>query len=281
MERPGGAVSSISGETLAKARRELREDPEQRPEAIEELRRRILAYEADPQSEPFPFGRSDDRFLLRFLRARKFDTDRALQLFLNYWRFRHKHSELLGDLHPRAVQHVLHSGVVAVLQPRMKDGSKAICIFPARYDITQTPLVDVLKTLLLVLEKLIDDEETQVHGVTFLDNMEGLGLYHVLRVASSEHLQRATVVELVQDAFPARFKGAHLLKQPWYIGIVFRIIRPFLNQKLQSRIHMHGSDMAALHDLLDPQQLPADLGGPQPPTDPSSLLELFQEDLLD
>ena len=47
------------------------------------------------------------------------------------------------------------------------------------------------------------------------------------------------------------------------------------------QIHMHGSDMTALHDLLDPQQLPADLGGSEPPTDPSSLLELFQEDLLD
>ena len=32
-----------------------------------------------------------------------------------------------------------------------------------RYDITKTPLVDVLKTLLLVLEKLIEDEETQVN----------------------------------------------------------------------------------------------------------------------
>ena len=40
--------------------------------------------------------------------------------------------------------------------------------------------------------------QSQVHGVTFLDNMEGLGLYHVLRVAASEQMQRATVVELVQ-----------------------------------------------------------------------------------
>ena len=39
-----------------------------------------------------------------------------------------------------------------------------------------------------------------------------------------------------QEAFPARFKGVHVLNQPWYISIIMTIVRPFLKQKLKERV---------------------------------------------
>lgn len=39
-----------------------------------------------------------------------------------------------------------------------------------------------------------------------------------------------------QDAFPARFKGIHVLNQPWYISIVMALVLPFLKQKYRERV---------------------------------------------
>ena len=40
----------------------------------------------------------------------------------------------------------------------------------------------------------------------------------------------------IQEAFPARFKGIHLINQPWYISILMTILMPFMKQKLRGRV---------------------------------------------
>ena len=39
-----------------------------------------------------------------------------------------------------------------------------------------------------------------------------------------------------QDCFPVRFKGIHVVNQPWYLSVLMAIIRPFLSQKLADRV---------------------------------------------
>ena len=38
----------------------------------------------------------------------------------------------------------------------------------------------------------------QVHGLSLFDNLEGLTFYHVMKVARSDHVRKAAVVELIQ-----------------------------------------------------------------------------------
>lgn len=78
------------------------------------------------------FVRKDDSFLLRFLRAKKFDVERSLQLYLNYYKYRHKYAEVIGDLTVQSVQHVLHKGLFGLLDTPTKSGSKVIVVFPSR-----------------------------------------------------------------------------------------------------------------------------------------------------
>ncbi|CAI8040683.1 Alpha-tocopherol transfer protein-like, partial [Geodia barretti] len=141
---------------------ELFEVPEERLDKVRELRLRILEAEKNTDFHGVVFSRKDSRFLLRFLRARKFQVDRALQLYLNYYKYRHKHSHLLGDLSLQSVQHVLQRGFFALLDTPSKCGSRTIVVFPARVDLEKIPPVDCLKALLLVLEAVIEDEEVQV-----------------------------------------------------------------------------------------------------------------------
>ena len=93
---------------------------------------RIEEIEGPPDTGSRPFSRKDNCFLLRFLRARKFNVDRALQLYLNYCKYRQKHSELVGDLSLRSVEHVLQRGFFALLDTPSRCGSRTLVVFPAR-----------------------------------------------------------------------------------------------------------------------------------------------------
>lgn len=78
------------------------------------------------------FVRKDDGFLLRFLRAKKFDVERSLKLYLNYYKYRHKYAEVISDLSVQSVQHVLQRGLFGLLDTPTKSGAKVLVVFPSR-----------------------------------------------------------------------------------------------------------------------------------------------------
>jgi retinaldehyde-binding protein 1 len=274
---PGAAVTSISGATLEKARRELFEVPAERLTRLAELRGRIAEAEKGSDLKGVVFARQDDRFLLRFLRARKFDVERSLQLYLNYYKYRHKHAHLLGEQSVSSVEHVLRRDFFALLDTPTKAGSKVLVVFPRRVDLDKIPAVDCFKTLMLILDALMEDEETQVHGISMIIECGGLSLFEVMKASTSEFARSNVIFDLVQEAFPARFKSLHLVHQPWYISIVYKLAKPFIKPKFKDRIHMNGSDMAALQAQFSPEaQLPADFCGSLPPLSSSSILKLLE-----
>ena len=268
-------VSSLSGESLEKARQELNEDPATRMDAIQELREKINAWKPSKTEEKHVvLGQTDSKFLLRFLRARKFDVNKALQLYVNYHAFRQKHSDMLEDLNLKSIEHVLQTGVLKVLDSRFIDNSKAICVYPAKWDSVNIPFVDNFRATLLVLDKLVEDEETQVHGFSVIYDFTDSSFMSMLKVAQSELITKGVLMELLQESFPARFKGVHLVHQPWYISIVLSVIRPFMKQKLRDRIRGHGSDFDSLHKFIDSAGLPGELGGVS--GDHDATYDLFQ-----
>ena len=274
-----GELSAISGEMLEKAIRELGEDPDKRADAVEQLRAKISEARGGPEYEGVEFSRQDGRFLLRFLRARKFDTNRAAQLYCNYYKFRHKYAHLLGDMHPRAVDHVLRSGLMGVTDLRRRDGSIAIQLCPARWDPDTVPFTDNFKTLILLLEKLIEDEENQIHGFTILNNQIDVPFSTIFRLSQTEQIRKGVFTELLQDSFPGRFKGMHLVNQAWYISLVLGVIRPFMKQKMRERLFLHGVDYETLHEHFDPNLLPPGLGGLGRDFEVDCLVGVFEKEL--
>ena len=255
-------LSKLSGKSLEKAKEELNEDPANRMKSIEELRDKIASWKpAKNEEKSLALGRTESKFLLMFLRARKFDVDKALQLYINYHAFRLKHSSMLKDLNLKAIEHVLHTGVIKVLDSRFVDGSKAICVYPGRWDSVNIPFVDNFRATLLVLDRLVEDEETQVHGFSVIYDFTDSSFMSMLKVAQSELITKGVLMELLQESFPARFKGVHLVKQPWYISIVLSVIRPFMKQKLRDRILGHGYNLDSLHRYIESDGLPQELGG--------------------
>lgn len=76
----------LNEETLLKARKELNEVPGEKEEKLEMFRKRIK--DAQTRNELPQHARLDDRMLIRFLRTRKYNVDKALHHYLCYYRFR-------------------------------------------------------------------------------------------------------------------------------------------------------------------------------------------------
>lgn len=121
---PPGYVCSLTDELVTKAREELQEKPEWRLRDVQALRDMV-------RKECPNLGTSlDDAFLLRFLRARKFDYDRALQLLVNYHSCRRSWPEVFNNLKPSALKDVLASGFLTVLPHTDPRGCHILCIRP-------------------------------------------------------------------------------------------------------------------------------------------------------
>ena len=195
-------VSTISGATLEKAVKELNEDPERREEQIIELRERLEAWKPNPE-DPLEANLQlaridDDKFLLCFLRARKFDSDRATTLFVNYFKFRAKYAELLGEISAKAAAPTLRENLVSVLPHRTPEGYKVLLLRFGRVDFEEIPTERLLKMMLMILDRVIEEEETQVHGVLICQDLEGLTFMKMMNLLRKEHMSKGIVFELLQ-----------------------------------------------------------------------------------
>lgn len=108
----------------------------------------------------------DDEFLTRFLFARKFDVAEAFKLIINYHAFRQKNGILLQRLSAldESIQLSLRDGYPGVLKERDRRGRKVLVFFTANWDPSLYSLITVFRSMLLSLEKLLEDKQNQANG---------------------------------------------------------------------------------------------------------------------
>ena len=117
---------------------------------------------------------------------------------MNYHKYRKKYEGLLGEVTPNAAEHILKSGLVSVLPECSKSGCTVLVIRAVLWDPeTMTPGESV-KSVLLLLDRLIEDEETQVHGFELVEDLDGVSFYSVFRISRNEHMRKGILVELIQ-----------------------------------------------------------------------------------
>ena len=78
-------------------------------------------------------SRIDDAFLLRFLRARKFDHDRAYNLLVNYYTIRANNRDLIGHITPGSVEPIYDYGVASLLPHRDREGRSIMYVRPGEF----------------------------------------------------------------------------------------------------------------------------------------------------
>ncbi|KAL3280645.1 hypothetical protein HHI36_003881 [Cryptolaemus montrouzieri] len=234
-----------------KAEEELHETPENYKKEITALRAMITKDENLNVPD-------DEEFLLRFLRARKFDSKKAFNMMQRYYLMKLKCPELFGYSLPSEFEKVFDLQAQNMLPDRDLEGRRIYIIRVDYFDSSQVTIEDVFRTNILALEHIVKEPETQVSGIVVILDMAGLSLQHA-KFFTPYYAKK--MVELVQETFPLRFKGFHVVNEPFYFDAVMTVLKPFLKEKIRKRIYLHGNDLNSLHAFIPGEILPKEYGG--------------------
>lgn len=235
------------------ARKELRESPELQKEAVVQLRE-LLKAETDLKC---PLD--NDAWLIRFLRPCKYYPESALKLVKNYYSFKVKHANVYEGLKPSNEKNIFEHNILTVLPNRDQHGRRILIIeLGKKWKHNKCSLDEVFKGCVLYLEAAVLEPSTQIAGAVVIFDMDGLSLQQTWQF-NPPFAKR--IVDWLQDAVPLRIKNIHIVNQPYIFNVVFALFKPFLREKLKTRIIFHGTDRKSLHQYISPKCLPDCYGG--------------------
>ncbi|XP_058058022.1 clavesin-1-like [Anopheles bellator] len=248
-----------SAELLEVARVELRETPEVRAAAVEELRK-LLAAATDLN---FP---DDEEFLVIFLRPTKFYPESALKLMRRIAEFNKTYKETLFNLMPADVQNVfIEHNLVNVLTNRDQKGRRMMVVNMGEpWDPKVVSEEQIFRVLYTIHKLAMLEPATQINGVVVIYDFKGMGMRHVTSMSAGGANRLLT---FIQEASPLRVKGIHFINQPMIFNIAWKLFKPFVKEKLNKRMFFHGDKLTKLHDHIHKEFLPSNYGGTLPALD--------------
>ncbi|XP_026756974.1 clavesin-1 isoform X1 [Galleria mellonella] len=235
------------------AKRELRETPDVVKPAVEELRK--LLKEDKDLHVPF----DNDAWLIRFLRPCKFYPESAHDLIKRYYGFKSKHHKHYEGLVPSKETNIFNQNILTVLPTRDQHGRRILVLeLGKNWKHNQCSLDEVFKGCVLFLEAAMLEPETQICGAVVVFDMNGLSMQQVWQFTPPFAMR---IVDWLQESIPLRVKGLYIVNQPYIFNMVFQLFKPFLKEKLRSRIIFMGNDRELLHKHVTPKCLPECYGG--------------------
>ncbi|XP_008210093.1 alpha-tocopherol transfer protein isoform X2 [Nasonia vitripennis] len=242
----------IPDEALEYARRELGETDEVKCQTIHELREMI--YE---RGECMPH-RMDDDFLLRFLRARNFNVNRAHRLIVRYYTFKEEHPEIHQDVNPVEMRHIGDDDIMTVPAYRTPCGRRMMIYRMGNWDPRKYSVEEIFKATVIILELGLLEPRAQILGGIVIFDLEGITMTHAWTITPQV---ASMVLSLMVAAFPMTTHAIHILHQSWIFDTMFAVFKPLIDSKMNAKIFFHGSDMESLHRHVPPEYLPKKYGG--------------------
>ncbi|XP_072567088.1 alpha-tocopherol transfer protein [Paramormyrops kingsleyae] len=218
-----------------------------------------LRQKAEKEVEPQHNVDLRDSSLIKFLRARDFDIDLSLKLFLNYHKWRCECPEITGNLCPTSVLGLLQNQYHGVLSSRDTSGSRVLIYRIGKWNPKDFSAYEVFRVSLITSELIVHETDTQRNGLKAIFDLQGWCFAHALQINPSLAKKISAVLT---DSFPLKVRGIHLINEPIFFRPVFTMLKPFLPDKIKQRIHMHGGSFArSLSQHFPADILPPEYGG--------------------
>ncbi|XP_046464254.1 alpha-tocopherol transfer protein-like [Daphnia pulex] len=215
-----------------------------------------------------------DELLMCFIHARKYDVNRSMRLLNNYIRMTKNYPELLTELRPARAKQVLDMGLVLASPQREQNGRRVFIVDLSNWDPRICCLEDVFRTVVFCFQRMMSEIETQTNGIVVILDFKDFTLYKVKQFTPS---LIKTIADTVQDVFPIRLQGIHILNEPRILKILVAMFWPFLSNKIRNRLFFHGHSYTTLHKQIDPASLPSNYDGCLKPMETMHFSNVFPE----
>lgn len=220
----------------------------------------------------------DDRYLLRWLRARDFNLNKAEQMLRAHMEWRKQFG--IDDVmtwpeSPEVLRKYYPGGFVGY----DREG-RPVSIIPfggcdLKGLLNSVTLDEVMKHVVRQFEDVAVDIKQQckklgkpIETVTYIFDFDGFALSTLASKAVIDYL--TNLMCIFEDNYPERLHKAFVINAPRYFPLFWKIIRPFLSDLTARKLALFGRDeqawKKALLDEIDADQLPQYWGGTQ--TDP-------------
>ncbi|XP_023328349.1 uncharacterized protein LOC111701335 [Eurytemora carolleeae] len=209
--------------------------------------------------------REDRAFLLRFLRFQKHQVLKSCSVLESYLRMRKNHPHWFQNLDVRdeKLKELVNSGYVFALPGKDSEGRRIVFSVARVLDPSRHTNSDAMRAHLLTFEALLEEEETQLRGFTYIFDCSALSLSYISIWSPTEVTKMFGICE---KNLPMRHKDINLLSLPFPMRAVFEFCKGLLSDKIRRRFAVHSSIEKLEIKLGDSASsiLPLEYGGTVP-----------------
>ncbi|KAL7732779.1 hypothetical protein ACLKA6_005919 [Drosophila palustris] len=245
-------IRPISAELQANAKEYLNEDPERIESDLEALKTWI-------KQQPHLNPRTDDQFLIAFLRGCKYSLERTKGKLDKYFTLRTKYPELFNvtDVDNPKLREVQRLGPIIYL-PNLLNGCRLgifrIGVCPAdKYTIWEVMQVGQVMQEIALME----DDHAIINGVIFIMDLKNSTPGHFLQMTPGMAKKMTSYNE---EALPMRPKGQHFINTITAFETIFNMFKPMMSKKQQGRLFVH-RNIDTLMEHVPLVYLPKEYGG--------------------
>jgi hypothetical protein len=215
----------------------------------------------------------------RFLRARKWNVDKALAMTSNWWEWYNQPIPGTDNVTPRTVLDSVEDPkehVYKQLLPHSNYGCSkhGHPIYWERTGQISSQFGEISKHLSVedLVIRHIRQQEMAVRRMHFYSQKFGhlvesqiivfnlANLSYSLDTNALSAFRKTLAID--QDYYPERLHTLFMINAPWFFTAIWAIISPWIDPVTANKIKIIGSDyLPALQELIDDEQIPVELGG--------------------
>ncbi|XP_065367082.1 uncharacterized protein LOC135959887 [Calliphora vicina] len=246
---------------------ELNEVPERVPQDLKDFKEWLA-------KQTHLKARTDEQFLISFLRGCKFSMEKAKLKIDRYYTLKTKYPDFytIQNVKDPRVKELVDLGRVGITLPHPLNvtGPRILYVRTGLYPTETFSFADVMCIANALQEICMwEDDYCVICGYVQILDMTDYSAAHMLQMTPTVVKKMSTFAE---DAVPLRQRAIHIINMPVGFEKVFNMLKPLLPLKQQERMFAHGSNLASLYEHIPQKYLPQELGGEN-----GSLDELTQE----
>ncbi|KAL1494780.1 hypothetical protein ABEB36_010324 [Hypothenemus hampei] len=204
-------------------------------------------------------ARTEDKYLLPFVRGCKFNLSKIQRKITNYYIMKRDRPEWFSNRNPLLpnLQDLIKLGVFVPLK-KYHDNKMVIVIRTAAHDPKRHTWDDLSKAGMMILDvACMENEVAQTNGVIAIFDMFGMGFSHYRTLTP-------TLIKNIVFAwqnYHVRPKQLEFINSPIYINVALNIFKSFMTEKMKGRVKVHFGGVEKAHTIVDKEILPFEYGG--------------------